>query len=349
MTPAPAAEQPPDSPPTDSYLHEWIDAIASIRSMKPQAWRRYKQIVDSHLAPFFGDRPLAAIGKRDVIELIDALRHGRTNGRPQGDTSIHHIHAVLRKAFEDAVSEELLAVNVVRLVKAPPMRHREKVFLSREDADRLLRAARGARLEAAIVLAVCTGVREGELLALRRRDVDLEAGTLWIRANAALGWDGTMVLDEPKTRAGVRLLELPEIAIAALEAHVAGLPTEREQLLFPSAEGGILSGTNFVKHHWHPVLKRSGLPHMTFHDVRHSAATILRSTGVVDEYTLSKILGHSTPAITSRLYGTMGDGRARAAATAMDAALTGQRARQQARARRGAAKMASNGKQAPVS
>ncbi|HVS42242.1 MAG TPA: tyrosine-type recombinase/integrase [Candidatus Dormibacteraeota bacterium] len=98
------------------------------------------------------------------------------------------------------------------------MKHRDKVILSREEAASLLRAARGARLEAALVLGVTTGMREGEILGLRRQDLDLDGGILQVEKNAQPGYSGRMELGSPKTAASRRTVVLPQVAVEALRA-----------------------------------------------------------------------------------------------------------------------------------
>ncbi|HEV7465336.1 MAG TPA: tyrosine-type recombinase/integrase [Candidatus Dormibacteraeota bacterium] len=103
-------------------------------------------------------------------------------------------------------------------------------------------------------------------------------------------------------------------------------------LVFPSRSGEILSGCNFLRHHFQPVLTRAGLRHMPFHDLRHSAATLLKELGV-DDVTVSRILGHSTPAITMKLYGHVTPRLHREAADKMDTILGGPQGRRRPRQR----------------
>jgi integrase len=319
-------------PTVGEYLTAWVEGLRTSRARKPSTWRRYESVVRLHLVPFLGARRLDELSTHDVLDLLGTARAGGTSGRRQGDTSLHHLHSVLRSGIQRAVDEGLLDRNVVRLVEAPPMRHRDRVILSAAQAGRLLRAARGARLEAAIVLGVCTGMREGEILGLRAADVDLAAGCLHVRKSAGRDYEGRPALDDPKTERSRRRIDLPQVAITALRAHM-----ERDApatlTLFPSARGSILSGTNFLRHHFHPVLRAARLPRMPFHDLRHSAATILQEMGV-DEVTISEVLGHSTPAITTRLYGHATPRLRREAAARMDAALGAPPDRPRAGARR---------------
>jgi integrase len=322
----------PAMPTVGEYLTAWIERLRVSQVRRPSAWRRYESVVRLHLVPFLGAIRLDELARGDVVDLLAAARAGRTSGRRQGDTSLHHIHAVLRNGIQQAVDEGLLESNVAALVAAPPMSHRDKVILTAAQAERLLRAARGARLEAAIVLGVATGMREGEILGLRPTDVELVTGCVQVRKNATIGYDGRPSLDVPRTARSRRRIDLPAVAVTALREHLKRAP-HGTLTLFPSEEGSILSGTNFLRHHFHPVLRAAGLAPMPFHDLRHSAATILRQMGV-DEVTLSEILGHSSLAVTSRLYGHVTPGKRKAAAARMDAALGGAAGRRPSRARR---------------
>ena len=105
----------------------------------------------------------------------------------------------------------------------------------------------------------------------------------------------------PKTQAGNRTLPLPEFAVEALREHLAA-QTDDTPLLFPSPEGGLMQGTRFLKNHFRPVLRKANLAQMPFHDLRHSVATMLYAMDV-DIVTISKILGHASPATTVRIYG----------------------------------------------
>ncbi|MGH7747403.1 MAG: tyrosine-type recombinase/integrase, partial [Candidatus Dormibacteria bacterium] len=325
-----------------AFLRIWIDDLRSTEALKPSAWHRYEAIVRLYLIPGLGARRLADLTKSDVATLIREAREGRVSGRRLSDTSLHHVHAVLRTALHAAVEQELVDRNVARLVRAPAMKHRDKVILSREEAARLLQASRGARREAASVLGVTTGMREGEILGLRRQDLDLDAGVLQVEKNAQPGYSGRMELGSPKTEAGRRTIVLPQVAVQALRAHLV----EQQPwslLVFPSRSGEILSGCNFLRHHFQPALARAGLRHMPFHDLRHSAATLLKELGV-DDVTVSRILGHSTPAITMKLYGHVTPRLHREAADKMDTILGGPEGRRRPRRRA----PASGAKEPPV-
>jgi integrase len=170
--------------------------------------------------------------------------------------------------------------------------------LSRQQVRSLLAASRGDKLHAFYVLAVTTGARNGELLALQWRDVDLDAGTLQIR--------------------------LTGFAVAALREH--RLATARQRIsewVFPSRAGTPLSVHNVHNRSWKPLLRRAGLPSSTrMHDLRHTCATLLLGRGVPVKV-VSEMLGHGDVAITLGVYQSVLPDMQESAAKAMEDTLGG--------------------------
>lgn len=194
--------------------------------------------------------------------------------------------------------------SVAELVEAPRVPRREMVALAPEQARALLEAARGERLEALYVLAVTTGMRQGELLGLRWRDVDLDDRALAVRASLQRIRGGP-ICAEPKTAHSRRRITLTELALSALRRRRAAQIAERlaagpewtdEDLVFASHFGRPLHAS-YVLVGFHVLLRRAGLPRVRFHDLRHTAATLMLSRGV-HPMIASEVLGHSTIAIT---------------------------------------------------
>ncbi|MGH2855666.1 MAG: site-specific integrase, partial [Solirubrobacteraceae bacterium] len=148
--------------------------------------------------------------------------------------------------------------------------------MSPEQVVALLNAAETTRLYALYVLAVTTGLRQGELLGLQVDDIDLEAGTLSVR-HQLTEVAGKLELTEPKTSAGRRQVVLPKLAVAALATHRDRLRTEGSESpwLFPDRRGGPIRKSNLRRKSFEPLLKKAGLPHIRFHDLRHTSATLL--------------------------------------------------------------------------
>jgi len=204
--------------------------------------------------------------------------------------------------------------------------------LSEDQARQLLAAAAGDRFEALYVLALATGMRQGELLALKWRDVDLDTGSLQVRTTLQRS-DHGLVFAPPKTAFSRRRVALSKKAREALRLHYANQVVERKQvgpawedldLVFPNAIGAPIDGTNFSRQSFAALLAKASLPPMRFHDLRHTAATLLLGRGINPKI-VSEMLGHARIAITLELYSHVTPHMQQQAADAMDAALGGYR------------------------
>jgi integrase len=274
------------------FAAEWL--AAARQTVKPGTHRKYASVIATHVLPTLGKLRLADVRPDHLTALYATLAK-----RGLGPTSVHHTHAVIGNMLGAAVDQSRITTNPARTVKAPRVAEATWTILSRGDAARLLRAAKGDRLEPLWLLALTTGMREGELLALQWSDVAAGLGRLTVNHSVARGQDGKSVLAAPKTRSARRTVELTPAAVAALTRLSAVSKTE---LVFPNGRGGILTGTNLLRQHFYPLLIRAGLPPMRFHDLRHTAATHLIEAGV-PVLAVSQMLGHASPAITLNVYG----------------------------------------------
>ena len=225
-------------------------------------------------------------------------------------TTVRHIHAVLHRALVHAVKLGLVPRNVTDAVEAPRMRHAQIHPLSVAQARAFLEASRSERLHALYVLALSTGMRQGELLALRWQDVDLAHGILQVRASLRYQVGRGFVFEEPKTKHGRRSVALPPHAVKALHTHRARQEAERQRLgqawrdeglVFASEVGGPIEATNMMRGSFHRVVGRAGVPKIRFHDLRHTAATVLLGARV-NPKVVSEMLGHSAISITLDIY-----------------------------------------------
>ena len=183
--------------------------------------------------------------------------------------------------------------------------------LSEEQAKHFLAVVQGDRFEVLYLLALTTGMREGELLALRWADVDLEHATLSVRMNVQ-ETEGRYIVAETKTTYSRRNIALTRTACEALRAHHIRQDEERGtlgafwdrslDLVFPNGFGGIMIPHNLAKRSFKRHLARAGLStEIRFHDLRHTAATLLLSRGVHPKV-VSEMLGHADISITLRIY-----------------------------------------------
>jgi integrase len=201
--------------------------------------------------------------------------------------------------------------------------------LTAEQVRMLFDAVRGDRLEALYILAVTTGLRQGELLGLKWDDVDLDTGTLQVRRSLTTAKGGP-VLSAPKTKGSRRSVKLSQTALEALRSHLerqlreidrVGSMWRENGLIFASEVGEPLDRHDVTTRRFKPLLRRAGLPAIRFHDLRHTCATLLLSKNVNPKI-VSEMLGHATIAITLDTYSHVLPTMQDSAAKAMEDALS---------------------------
>lgn len=310
-----------------TYLDEWLKSRAQLR---PESMRRYRDSVNLHLTPELGR---IALSKLTPMQVEGA--YARLAARGLSGTTVQLAHGVLRKALGDAVKRGLVQRNVAShdLIDAPKRSTGEMRTLTLDEAARLLAAAEGDALEAFYVLALTTGMRLGELQALRWSSVDIERRRVRVVATLTGIVDGEPVLGEPKTDKSKRTIHLSARAAEALRSHrtrqveqrlAAGAVWRDRGFVFSTGTGHPLDGNNVRVRSFAPLLARAGLPAMRFHDLRHTAATLLMAEGVPIK-AASEMLGHSDITTTLRVYSHVLEPMHQQAADAMDRLFGGRR------------------------
>jgi integrase len=305
------------------WLVRWLEDSAR-PTTRPSTYRRYAQIVEQYLIPSIGRIQLERLTPSDVRAMLNA-RAGSLSPR-----SLHHIRNVLRTALKVALRDGLIPNNPAALAESPRVPVTEMRTLAEEDVDRFQEAIRGNRLEALYCLALATGLRRGEALGLRWKDVDLyDGGALRIRY-ALQRIDGTYVLVQPKSLRSRRTISpVPEAVVTALRQHKQRQDAEKQSLgdrwlntrnlVFTTEYGAPLSGS-VVTHEFTKILKRAGLPHIRFHDLRHSCASFLLKHGVHPRAVM-ELLGHSQINLTLNTYSHVLPSVHKETAAAMDRVL----------------------------
>ncbi len=306
------------------YLTSWLDSAA--HGLAPRTLKRYRAHVAHHLTPAFGRVRLAKLSPQPIQALYAAKL---TEGVAPG--TVRQMHAVLRRALGEATRLGLVPRNVATLVKVPRAARPEMQVLSPEEARILLAAVEGDRLEALYVLALTTGMRLGEVLALRWTDVDLhtKAPALHVRATLRYVNADTYFFDPPKTPQSRRRIGLSSTAVEALRRHrtrqleerlAAGIAWHDEDLVFCTPIGAAICGNHLSGREFQALLRRAGLPRIRFHDLRHTCATLLLRCGVHPKV-VSELLGHSTVTMTLDRYSHVLPDMQQAAMDAMDGLL----------------------------
>jgi|HubBroStandDraft_6_1064221.scaffolds.fasta_scaffold00365_17 integrase len=305
-----------------AFLLTWLESARS--TIRSGTWRRYEQLTRLYLVPTLGRGRLIALGPQHVAKLYRDLLAGGMS-----PANVHYVHRTLRRALGQAERWKLVSSNAAAVVTPPRAEQREMHTLTAEQVRRLLEVAPD-RDRPLYLLAVSTGMRQGELLALRWADVDLNGGSLRVVATLHHLSGEAATFDAPKTARSRRRVELSESVVVALSTHKVATIEERwrsgqlwqdHNLVFPNLLGRPRGPSN-VSRDLHQVLERAGLPRIRFHDLRHTAATLMLGRGVHPKL-VSDMLGHASIGITLDTYSHSLPSMHREAAQVMEALLSG--------------------------
>lgn len=287
------------------YLDRWLTDVAKPK-VRPKTYHSYAQLVRLHLKPALGRHQLGKLEPQHVQAMMNAKIKAGLSPR-----TVQYLRAVLRRALGQALKWGMVARNVATLVDPPRVVQPEIQPLDPDQARQFLEAVRGDRLEALYAVALALGLRQGETLGLRWRDVDLDLGIVQVRVALQRVNGEKPRLVEPKTRQSRRTLPLPEALVVQLrsqrtrqrEEHLLAGPRWEGQdwdLVFTNTLGGPLDARHLVRA-FKAHLVRAGLPDIRFHDLRHSCASLLLAQGVHPR-TVMEVLGHSTITLTMNTY-----------------------------------------------
>jgi integrase len=298
------------------YLRKWLTNYA-LQAVSGKTFERYEQIVEKAIIPALGSIPLPRIQPLQIQNFYAAqMASGRKKPTKAEDSpkglmpqTVLHYHRLLHKALAQAVRWNLLVANPADRVEPPKVRAQEIQPIDEVRSAWLIELAEGTRCYIPIVLAIYTGMRRGEILALRWQEVDLEGGYLKVVRAIEQTKKFGIVFKEPKSKKGWRVLSLPAKVVGILTAHRAA-QNERKAILGPGYEendlvcccedGTVWKPTAFDST-YRQLLKRRKLDGPTFHALRHSHASHLLRSGV-DPKVISERLGHSKVAFTLDQY-----------------------------------------------
>lgn len=308
------------------YLEDWFRAHKD--RVRPSTADAYEVLLRLHAYPTIGRVQLTRL---DVHHLERMYAQKLEEGL--APATVRQLHAILRNALDKAARVGTIARNPAALAKPPRVPRKPIHPLTLEQVRSLLKEAQGDRHEGLYVLALSTGMRIGELLALQWRDVDLDADVLQVRKTLRHhrkggGW----TMAEPNSKRSRRRIALSTTAVAALRAHRARQATERlalvpawedHDLVFPASTGMPMRANNLRRRSFRPLLAAAKLPPKTrLHDRRHTAATLLLLQNVHVKV-VSEMLGHSSVALTLDTYSHVMPTMQQTAAQAMDSLLKG--------------------------
>jgi integrase len=313
-------------------LDAWDKALA----VSPKTAERYRELVRLHIRPHLGDLKLQSIRATRIEAFYNDLRAGRrpdgTLGRALAPRTVGHIHRLLTKIFSIAERDGLIMSNPARKADRPRIEPTEIEILTEAQARDVLAKLRGRSIYLVAALALATGMRRGELLALRWRDVNLDGGELQVQQSLEETIEG-LRFKPPKTKHGRRAISLPAFVVTDLRSHKVTQNEERlalglgkdsdSGLVFRRPDGAPLAPSS-ISSEWRRLVGSLKLPKVSFHALRHTHASQLIAAGV-DVLTISRRLGHGAPSITLDVYSHLFKPTDRGAADIFETAFGGVR------------------------
>jgi len=284
----------------ERWLRDWADADVSNKT-----WTRYAQLLRKHVCARVGSIPIQKLRAADLQAVYAAMA-----AVGLADRTRLHAHRVVCTMLKHAAQWGVVARNVATMVDAPRVKTQEIEILSPAQVSTVLETLRGKSLYPVVAVALGTGLRRSELLALRWQDIDLDGATLKVERSLEQTKRGGLVFKPPKTQRGRRMVSLPPSTVVVLREHRKAQQEQRlllglgrlsaDALVFASFDGTTRS-PNAVTKEWSLAMKKAGLE-ATLHSLRHTHASTLIASGL-DVLTISRRLGHGSPAITLSVYG----------------------------------------------
>ena len=270
------------------YADEWL---AQRTDLRPLSRDQYASLIANHLTPAFGEMELARITAGRV-----RTWYAQTADRSPGAAT--SAYRLLRAIFNTAVTDELVVRSPCRIRGAGTDRSQERQIPTVTQVEALL-LAMPHKLRAAVVLAAWGTLRRGEVLGLRRSDIDLEAGTVRIERSLGERRNGSVIVGPPKSTAGVRTVHMPPSAMAALEDHLRHFVGSDDDAPVFVGRSGLPLRPQGLEKAWRVAREEVGLPSVRFHDLRHFAGTMAAAAGASTREVMARG-GWSSPQMALR-------------------------------------------------
>ena len=286
------------------WLKTWYE-LYSKPNVRYSTAEYYRRSIEQHVIPRIGTIKLSRLTGRDLQKLYrdlqenGRLREAQKEKRPGlSNATVRGIHMMLHNALDRAAKERLILRNPTEDCIIPKLEKQEMKILNPEDIKVYLKVAEKHGVFPMFYLELVSGVRKGELTALRWDDLDVERKTISVSKQVSMR-DGKMVISRPKTETSVRSISIPQEAVDLLVQEHEKHPDN--PYLFPSPRTGEMYHPDSVVNLHKRFLKEAGLEPIRFHDLRHTFATMALQNGV-DVKTVSTMLGHYDAGFTLRTY-----------------------------------------------
>jgi len=288
-----------------SWLRTWYE-LYSKPNVRPSTAEYYRRSIELHVGPRIGDIKLNKLTSRDLQKLYrDLQENGRLRKEQKSaepglsNATVRGIHMMLHNALDRAKKERLILSNPAEDCIIPKLEKQEMKILHPEDMKAYLTAAEEYGVLPMFYLELTSGIRKGELAALLWSDLNIEERTISVSKQAGRDADGNITVTRPKTENSIRQISIPQEAVDLLiQEHEKHPDTP---YMFPSTCTGEMYHPDSIVNLHKKILKKAGIPHIRFHDLRHTFATMALQNGV-DVKTVSSMLGHYDAGFTLRTY-----------------------------------------------
>lgn len=297
------------------YADGWLETrTVRGRPLRPRTKAHYRGLLDGHIVPTFGAKPIRSI----TMQMVDRW-YAKT--LPDHPTMRAHCYSLLKTILETALTRDRLIDSNPCVIRGGGTTERKiKPRPATLEQLNVIVEEMPENLRLMVLLATWCAMRFGELVELQRRDIDLGEGVIRIR-RAAVRVEKRWEVGDPKSDAGKRDVAIPPHIIPAVKDHLSKhVGRQRDALLFPARNGGHLQPSTFQRH-FYPGRDRAGRPDLRFHDCRHTGATMAAQTGATLAELMAR-LGHSTPQAAMR-YQHAAQGRDKAIAEALSKLASG--------------------------
>ena len=280
----------------NQYLDRWLE-LAAQPKLRAKSYCDYQALVGRHIRPPLGERGLLSLTPLDIQGVVREMHASGLSAR-----TVQYAHAVLHAALEQAVCWRLIQKNPARGVALPKLNRREIHVLNPDEARRFLDHALATRYGVLFALALTTGLRPSEYLALRWSDIDLEKKTVMVVRTLVKGSGWSF---SPTKRPSSRRLVKLETWVASQLRQLVALDTETPdldapRLIFKTRRGRPMN-SDYLAREFKRLLREAGLKPMRLYDLRHTAATLAVAAGVPAKV-VSEQLGHASSAFTLDVY-----------------------------------------------
>ena len=304
----------------NAHLDQWQNVVVK-SNVRPRTAESYESLIKSHVRGGIGTKRLTDIRVLDIEKLYSKMIADGYSPK-----TVRHVHNVISSAMEKAIDWEKLPTNPCKRIKLPKLRRGEMKYFTQDEAIQFLEAAMGDRFYALFLLAITTGMRPEEYLALRWSDIDFKRRVLYVRRVLISVRGGGFVFDKPKTANSERQIEFRETALNALKAHKMAQLKEihdskgmyhDNELVFASIAGTPVQHRNLDRRHFKKIIESANtkiiernekllnklplLPVIRLYDLRHTASTLMLQAGV-NIKAISGQLGHASSVLTLDTY-----------------------------------------------